>query len=82
MDADRTLAPRLQWYTSGVGLAPARTLRDPGRTMMKKLMKRMLLCVVLVGAVSLWWSTLSDSKKRFYIHLGKQVPEMPFRYFA
>jgi hypothetical protein len=50
--------------------------------MMKKLMKRMLLCVVLVGAVSLWWSTLSDSKKRFYIHLGKQVPEMPFRYFA
>jgi hypothetical protein len=48
----------------------------------KKMTKLTLSCLALGAVLGLWWSSLSDSKKRYFIHLGRQVPWMPFRYFA
>ncbi len=54
--------------------------------MVKKLKKGLLASsvvhVLLVAGMAAWWISLTDSKKRFYKHLGKQLPAMPFRYFA
>ncbi|MHB8896663.1 MAG: hypothetical protein ACYC99_16020 [Candidatus Geothermincolia bacterium] len=49
---------------------------------MKKMLKMTLFCVVTAVAFTLWWSSLSESKKRYFKHVGQQVPWMPFRYFA
>lgn len=49
---------------------------------MKKLVKRVLLLAIAAVAVTIWWSTLSDSTKRYVVHIGRQLPDLPFRYFA
>lgn len=49
---------------------------------MKKILKLMLLCLVGAIALSVVWTSLSDSKKRYLMHVGRQVPAMPFRYFT
>jgi hypothetical protein len=41
-----------------------------------------LVYILLAAACLAWWMSLTDSKKRFYKHLGKQLPAMPLRYFA
>ncbi len=45
-------------------------------------MAKKIMPVLLAAGCAAWWMTLTDSKKRFYTHLGKQLPWMPFRYFA
>jgi len=49
--------------------------------MMKNIRKPLVMLVVMAAA-GVWWSKLTASKKRFFYHMGKQVPYMPFRYFA
>ncbi len=46
---------------------------------MKKSRKLMALAA-LAGSVALWFS-LSESTRRYIVHLGKQVPYLPYRYF-
>jgi hypothetical protein len=50
--------------------------------MKKGLLASGFIHVLLVAACLAWWMSLTDSKKRFYKHLGKQLPLMPLRYFA
>lgn len=53
-------------------------------------MKLSTKSLVLLGLVNIigmvactsWWSNLTASKQRFFKHMGKQLPWMPFRYFA
>lgn len=50
-------------------------------------LSRSLVLFALVNVVSLvacasWWNSLTASKQRFIMHIGKQLPWMPFRYFA
>lgn len=35
---------------------------------------------IAIGAS--WWNSLTASKKRFFLHMGKQLPWLPFRYYA
>lgn len=52
------------------------------RSVVKKMFKLVLILGICGVAMALWWSTLSESKKRYFKHVGQQVPDMPFRYFA
>lgn len=47
---------------------------------MKKTLKRLLCAALLAGAVAGWFS-LSDSTRKYIVHIGKQVPSLPYRYF-
>ena len=38
--------------------------------------------VIAIAIGASWWSSLTASKKRFFKHIGKQLPWLPFRYFA
>lgn len=46
----------------------------------KKLMPFMLLA--LVAALAVKFTQLDESKKRFIVHLAKQAPYLPGRYYA
>jgi hypothetical protein len=46
---------------------------------MKKL-KKLALVLILAGLVVAWFQS-SESTKRYLIHIGKQVPALPYRYF-
>ena len=48
--------------------------------MMKKL--KPLILLVLVAALAFKFTQLDESKKRFIIHLAKQAPYLPGRYYA
>lgn len=41
-----------------------------------------LLPLVLVAALALQFARMDESRKRFILHLMKQVPYLPGRYFA
>jgi len=43
-----------------------------------------LIAAHIIGLTlgAFWWNTLTASKKRFFVHIGKQLPWLPFRYFA
>jgi hypothetical protein len=43
---------------------------------------RYLLLMAAVGGAVVYWNGLDESRKRFLIHLGKEAPYTPFRYFA
>lgn len=50
-------------------------------------LSRPLLLFIAVHIIGLaigvsWWNSLTASKRRFFKHIGKQLPWMPFRYFA
>ncbi len=47
---------------------------------MKKL--KPLILLVLVAALAFKFTQLDESKKRFIIHLAKQAPYLPGRYYA
>ena len=52
---------------------------------MKKKKHRFLRCLLLMSAIGgavVYWNGLDESRKRFLIHLGKEAPYTPFRYFA
>ncbi|MEW6553922.1 MAG: hypothetical protein AB1384_06520 [Actinomycetota bacterium] len=51
-----------------------------GGGMMKKL--RPLILLVLVAALAFKFTQLDESKKRFIVHLAKQAPYLPGRYYA
>ena len=46
-----------------------------------RFLKTLLLLAAAGGAVA-YWNGLDESRKRFLIHLAKQAPYTPFRYFA
>lgn len=46
-----------------------------------KTLKKLLPLVALAGMIAGWFS-LSESTRRYLIHLGKQVPSLPYRYFV
>lgn len=48
----------------------------------KKVSLKPLLALMIAGAAVAWWMSLTDSKRRFFKHMAKQMPWMPFRYFA
>ncbi len=48
--------------------------------LMKKLKPLVLLAVVAGAAIK--FTQLDESKKRFLIHLAKQAPYLPGRYYA
>ena len=50
----------------------------------KKRRKRLmpLILLVLVAGMAFKFTQLDESKKRFIIHLAKQVPYLPGRYYA
>lgn len=47
---------------------------------MKKKLSALMLPLALAGAVAGWMS-LKPSTRAYIIHLGKQVPSLPYRYF-
>jgi hypothetical protein len=53
-------------------------VKDGG--MMKKL--KPLILLVLVAALAFKFTQLDESKKRFIVHLAKQAPYLPGRYYA
>ena len=50
----------------------------------KKSLKRLrpLILLALVAGLAFQFTRLDESKKRFIIHLAKQVPYLPGRYYA
>jgi len=46
-----------------------------------KLLKRLVL-LALVAGLAYQFTQLEESKKRFIIHLAKQAPYLPGRYYA
>ena len=53
--------------------------RRGGRTMERK-WRRLLKAGALAGLVALYFS-LDESTRRYLVHIGKQVPYLPYRYF-
>ncbi len=51
--------------------------------MIKKLaaLSGMIVPVALVGGALAGWMSLKPSTRRYIVHLGKQVPVLPYRYF-
>ena len=47
---------------------------------MRKKIKLVLCAGALLGAVAGFFS-LDESTRRFIVHIGKQVPHLPYRYF-
>lgn len=45
-----------------------------------KTFKRLFLLLAVAGLVVAWFQS-SESTKRYLIHIGKQVPSLPYRYF-
>lgn len=45
-----------------------------------KTFKRLVLVLAALGLAVAWFQS-SDSTKRYLIHIGKQVPALPYRYF-
>jgi hypothetical protein len=52
---------------------------DKRRTQMKT-MKRLLFLAAVAGLVAAWFSA-SESTRRYIVHIGKQLPALPYRYF-
>ncbi|MBN1289948.1 MAG: hypothetical protein JXA49_09975 [Actinobacteria bacterium] len=41
-----------------------------------------LFLLVAVAAMAAGWFTLNESTRRYIVHLAKQVPSLPYRYFV
>ena len=40
-----------------------------------------LLALLAAAALAAGWMSASQSTRRYIVHLGKQVPYLPYRYF-
>jgi len=40
-----------------------------------------LLALAAITALTLAWFSASESTRRYVVHIGKQVPALPYRYF-
>ena len=58
----------------------SREIRRKGGGIMKKI--KPLILLVLVAGLAFKFTQLDESKKRFIIHLAKQAPYLPGRYYA
>ncbi len=47
---------------------------------MKKAFSALALSLALAGAAA-GWASLKPSTRAYLVHLGKQVPSLPYRYF-
>ena len=47
----------------------------------KKKLKKLILLAVIAG-MAYQYTQLDESKKRFIVHLAKQAPYLPGRYYA
>lgn len=47
----------------------------------KKKIKKLILLAIIAG-MAYQYTQLDESKKRFIVHLAKQVPYLPGRYYA
>jgi len=43
-------------------------------------MKKLLMLAV-IAALTIGWFSASESTRRYVVHIGKQVPALPYRYF-
>ena len=43
-------------------------------------MKR-LIFLAAIAALTIAWFSASESTRRYLVHIGKQVPALPYRYF-
>ncbi len=48
---------------------------------MKKKMMRLAIPLALTAGPAAAWLNASQSTRRYVVHLGKQVPYLPYRYF-
>ncbi|MDY6795735.1 MAG: hypothetical protein SWK76_10730 [Actinomycetota bacterium] len=60
--------------------APSVEVAKAGKDVKKKL--RMLVLLALMTGLAFQYTQLDESKKRFIIHLAKQVPYLPGRYYV
>ena len=60
--------------------APPAEGAKAGKDAKKKL--RLLVMLALMAGLAFQYTQLDESKKRFIIHLAKQVPYLPGRYYA
>lgn len=40
-----------------------------------------LLFLAAIAALTIAWFSTSESTRRYIVHIGKQVPALPYRYF-
>ena len=59
---------------------PKSSVKEGKKSRGKKLRKFVLLAVIAGRAYQ--YTQLDESKKRFIVHLAKQVPYLPGRYYA
>jgi len=59
---------------------PKRGKKAKEKSKSKKLKKLVLLAVI--AGMAYQYTQLDESKKRFIVHLAKQVPYLPGRYYA
>ena len=59
---------------------PKRSKKEGKKSKTKKLRKVILLAVI--AGMAYQYTQLDESKKRFIVHLAKQVPYLPGRYYA
>jgi hypothetical protein len=59
---------------------PKRSKKE-GKKSKKKKLKKLILVAVIAG-MAYQYTQLDESKKRFIVHLAKQVPYLPGRYYA
>ena len=59
---------------------PKRGKKEEGKSKSKKLRKLVLLAII--AGMAFQYTQLDESKKRFIVHLAKQVPYLPGRYYA
>lgn len=59
---------------------PKRSKKEAKKSKKKKLKKIILLAVI--GGMAYQYTQLDESKKRFIVHLAKQAPYLPGRYYA
>jgi len=55
--------------------------RKEGKKKASKSLKRLVL-LALVAGLAFKFTQLDESKKRFILHLAKQAPYLPGRYYA
>ena len=59
---------------------PKKSKKEGKKSKSKKLKKLVLLAVI--AGMAFQYTQLDESKKRFIVHLAKQVPYLPGRYYA
>jgi hypothetical protein len=59
---------------------PRRSKKEGKKSKSKKLKK--LIFIAVIAGMAYQYTQLDESKKRFIVHLAKQVPYLPGRYYA